>query len=62
MALDIFHYIKEQLEPSFCAFLVLEIIGKTVSDTSMASRQTICGLTMFTGAITAAVNRDERTE
>jgi 3-isopropylmalate/(R)-2-methylmalate dehydratase large subunit len=62
LARDIFHHIIKQFGPSFCRFQVLEICGPTVSDLSMASRQTICGLAMFTGATTAIVNPDKCTE
>jgi 3-isopropylmalate/(R)-2-methylmalate dehydratase large subunit len=62
LARDIFHSILAQFGPSFCRFQVLEIGGPAVSELSMASRQTICGLAMFTGATTAIVNPDDCTD
>ena len=62
MARDIFHSILAKFGPSFCRFQVLEIGGPAVSELTMSSRQTICGLAMFTGATTAIVNPDDCTD
>jgi len=59
MARDIFHHILRELGPSFCRFQVLEYGGPVLDAISIEERQTMCGLAMFTGAITAVVNPDE---
>jgi 3-isopropylmalate/(R)-2-methylmalate dehydratase large subunit len=61
MARDVFHFILGKLGPSFCRFQVMELTGTALSDISIEGRQTICGLAMFTGAITAVVNPDQVT-
>jgi 3-isopropylmalate/(R)-2-methylmalate dehydratase large subunit len=60
MARDVFHYMLRKLGPSFCRFQVLELAGSTVAAMSISQRQVLCGLAMFTGAITAVVNPDEK--
>jgi 3-isopropylmalate/(R)-2-methylmalate dehydratase large subunit len=59
MARDVFHHIVRVLGPSSCRFQVMEIGGPGVSGISIEGRQTICGLAMFTGAVTAVINPDE---
>jgi 3-isopropylmalate/(R)-2-methylmalate dehydratase large subunit len=58
MARDIFHHIVRVLGPSSCRFQVMEIGGPGVAGISIEGRQTICGLAMFTGAVTAVINPD----
>ena len=60
MARDVFHYMLQKLGPSFCRFQVLELAGSTIATMSIEQRQVLCGLAMFTGAITAIVNPDEK--
>lgn len=59
MARDIFHHIVRVLGPSSCRFQVMEIGGPGVAGISIEGRQTICGLAMFTGAVTAVINPDD---
>lgn len=61
MARDVFHHIVRVLGPSSCRFQVMEVGGPALVGISIEGRQTICGLAMFTGAITAVVNPDELT-
>lgn len=61
MARDVFHHIVRVLGPSSCRFQVMEVGGPALAGISIEGRQTICGLAMFTGAITAVVNPDELT-
>lgn len=61
MARDVFHHIVRVLGPSACRFQVLELGGETISRFGIDSRQTLTGLAMFTGAITAIINPDELT-
>lgn len=56
MARDVFHHIVRQLGPSSCRFQVLEIGGEGAETISTEGLQTITGLAMFTGALTAIVN------
>ncbi|MGD9941825.1 MAG: aconitase family protein [Burkholderiaceae bacterium] len=56
MARDVFHHIVRQLGPSACRFQVLEIGGDGAETISTEGLQTITGLAMFTGALTAIVN------
>lgn len=56
MARDVFHHIVRVLGPASCRFQVLEIGGPAVDQMSIAGLQTITGLAMFTGAVTAIVN------
>ena len=59
MARDVFHHIVRVLGPSACRFQVMEVGGPGLSSISLEGRQTICGLAMFTGAVTAVCNPDE---
>ena len=56
MARDVFHHLVRVMGPSSCRFQVLEIGGPAVSTLSTEGLQTITGLAMFTGAVTAIVN------
>jgi 3-isopropylmalate/(R)-2-methylmalate dehydratase large subunit len=58
MARDVFHHIVRVLGPSGCRAQVMEIGGPGLANLSLEGRQTICGLAMFAGAITAIVNPD----
>jgi 3-isopropylmalate/(R)-2-methylmalate dehydratase large subunit len=60
MARDVFHHIVRVLGPASCRFQVLEIGGPAVPDMSNDALQTITGLAMFTGAVTAIVNPDAK--
>lgn len=59
MARDVFHHLVRVLGPASCRFQVLEIGGPAVAQLSTDGLQTITGLAMFTGAVTAIVNPDE---
>jgi 3-isopropylmalate/(R)-2-methylmalate dehydratase large subunit len=59
MARDVFHHIVRVLGPAACKFQVMELGGPGIAGISLEGRQTICGLAMFTGAVTAVVNPDE---
>lgn len=59
MARDVFHHLVRTLGPASCRFQVLEIGGPALSQISTEGLQTMTGLAMFTGAITAIVNPDE---
>ncbi len=59
MARDVFHHIVRVLGPASCRFQVLEIGGPGLAALSTEGLQTITGLAMFTGAITAIVNPDK---
>ncbi len=59
MARDVFHHIVRVLGPAACKFQVMELGGPGIAGISLEGRQTICGLAMFTGAVTAIVNPDE---
>jgi 3-isopropylmalate/(R)-2-methylmalate dehydratase large subunit len=59
MARDVFHHLVREMGPASCRFQVLEIGGPALSQLSTEGLQTITGLAMFTGAITAIVNPDE---
>lgn len=59
MARDVFHHIVRVLGPSGCRAQVMEVGGPGLSNISLEGRQTICGLAMFAGAITAVMNPDE---
>ncbi|MEQ8602818.1 MAG: aconitase family protein [Marivibrio sp.] len=61
MARDVFHHVVRTLGPSSCRFQVLEFGGEGLAEISLEGRQSMCGLAMFTGAITAVVNPDEAT-
>lgn len=58
MARDVFHHLVRTLGPASCRFQVLEIGGPGIDRISTEGLQTITGLAMFTGAITAIVNPD----
>ncbi len=60
MARDVFHHLVRTLGPASCRFQVLEIGGPGMSQISTEGLQTITGLAMFTGAITAIVNPDAK--
>jgi 3-isopropylmalate/(R)-2-methylmalate dehydratase large subunit len=60
MARDVFHHIVRVLGPASCRFQVLEVGGPAVADMSNDALQTITGLAMFTGAVTAIVNPDAK--
>ena len=61
MARDVFHHIVRELGPAACRFQVLEIGGEALEHLSIDGRQTINCLAMFTGAVTAIMNPDDRT-
>lgn len=56
---DVFNYILRELGPSSCRFRVIEIAGPGVAAVSLDSLQTLTGLAMFTGALSAMVQLDE---
>jgi 3-isopropylmalate/(R)-2-methylmalate dehydratase large subunit len=58
MARDVFHHLVRTLGPASCRFQVLEVGGPALSQISTEGLQTITGLAMFTGAVTAIVNPD----
>lgn len=58
MARDVFHHIVRVVGPSACRFQVMEVGGPALQYISLEGRQTICGLAMFTGAVTAVINPD----
>ncbi len=58
MARDVFHHIVRVIGPSACRFQVMEVGGPGLDHISLEGRQTICGLAMFTGAVTAVMNPD----
>ncbi len=60
MARDVFHHIVRELGPASCRFKVLEIGGSALNDISIDGRQTMTCLAMFTGAITAIMEPDQR--
>lgn len=60
MARDVFHHIVRVLGPSSCRFKVLELGGEVIDALSLEGRQAITCLAMFTGAITAVINPDEK--
>ncbi len=59
MARDVFHHLVRVMGPASCRFQVLEIGGPALSQLSTEGLQTITGLAMFTGALTAIVNPDQ---
>ncbi len=59
-ARDVFHHIVRVIGPRGCRGHVLELGGSTINNMSLESRQSITCLAMFTGAITAIINPDER--
>ncbi len=58
MARDVFHHVVRILGAGSCRFKVVEFGGDAVAQWSVESRQTLCSLAMFTGAITAIINPD----
>lgn len=60
MARDVFHHLVRVLGPRSCRFQVLELGGAALKELSLEGRQTITGLAMFTGALTAICNPDQR--
>lgn len=59
MARDVFHHLVRVMGPASCRFQVLEIGGPALAQLSTEGLQTITGLAMFTGALTAIVNPDQ---
>lgn len=59
-ARDVFHHIVRVIGPRGCRGHVLELGGDTIDNMSLEGRQSITCLAMFTGAITAIINPDER--
>jgi 3-isopropylmalate/(R)-2-methylmalate dehydratase large subunit len=59
-ARDVFHHIVRVLGPRGCRGHVLELGGDTIDNMSLEGRQSITCLAMFTGAITAIINPDEK--
>jgi 3-isopropylmalate/(R)-2-methylmalate dehydratase large subunit len=60
MARDAFHHIVRTVGLTACRDCVLEIGSLGVSDLSIGDLQTITGLAMFLGAVSALVNPDQR--
>ena len=56
MARDVFHHLVRVMGPASCRFQVLEVGGPALASLSTEGLQTITGLAMFTGAVTAIVN------
>jgi 3-isopropylmalate/(R)-2-methylmalate dehydratase large subunit len=59
-ARDVFHHIVRVLGPRSCRGTVMELGGDAIAAMSLESRQTITCLAMFTGAITAIINPDQK--
>tara|TARA_R110000850_G_scaffold173064_4_gene298714 strand:+ start:1430 stop:2692 length:1263 start_codon:yes stop_codon:yes gene_type:complete len=59
-ARDVFHHIVRVLGPRGCRGQVMELGGDTIDNMSLEGRQSINCLAMFTGAITALMNPDEK--
>ncbi|PWV95782.1 3-isopropylmalate dehydratase large subunit [Hoeflea marina] len=59
LARDVFHHLVREMGPASCRFQVLELGGPGLSQLTTEGLQTITGLAMFTGAVTAIVNPDE---
>ncbi|MBW3096614.1 3-isopropylmalate dehydratase large subunit [Pseudohoeflea coraliihabitans] len=60
MARDVFHHIVRVLGPSSCRFQVMELGGDGIDKLSTEGIQSITCLAMFTGALTAIVNPDQK--
>ena len=60
MARDAFHHLIGRLGARFCAFRVLELTGPGLAGISSEGLQTITGLAMFTGAVSAIVGSQPR--
>jgi 3-isopropylmalate/(R)-2-methylmalate dehydratase large subunit len=58
MARDVLHHLVRQLGADGCRFKVMELGGNGLDGISIEGLQTITGLAMFTGAISAIVNPD----
>ncbi|MFN8719607.1 MAG: 3-isopropylmalate dehydratase large subunit [Rhodospirillales bacterium] len=61
MERDVFHHLVRVLGPASCKFQVLEIGGPALDHLEIEGLQTITGLAMFTGAVTAIVNPNPAT-
>lgn len=59
-ARDIFHHIVRVLGPRSCRGMVMELGGSGIDALTLEGRQTINCLAMFTGAITAIMNPDQK--
>jgi 3-isopropylmalate/(R)-2-methylmalate dehydratase large subunit len=59
MGRDVFHHLLYKYGPAFASFHALEFSGPGADSISMEGRQTICGLAMFTGALTALFSPSE---
>ncbi len=53
MARDLFHHLIGRHGPRFCAFQVLQYGGPAAAQISVEGMQTLTGLAMFTGAVSA---------
>jgi len=53
MARDLFHHLIGRFGPRFCAFQVLQYGGPAAAQISVEGMQTLTGLAMFTGAVSA---------
>jgi len=60
MGRDIFHHIVRVIGPMGGRSGVLELAGPALADISIEGLQTITGLAMFVGAVSAIINPDER--
>ena len=58
MARDVLNHLVKTLGPSACQFCVMELGGRGLANLSVEGLQTITGLAMFTGAISAIVAPD----
>jgi 3-isopropylmalate/(R)-2-methylmalate dehydratase large subunit len=56
---DLFHDIVAQVGADGCAFQVMEFTGPGAESMSIGRRQGLCGMAMFTGAVSAIFNPDE---
>ncbi|MBN3845918.1 3-isopropylmalate dehydratase [Paraburkholderia sp. Ac-20342] len=59
MARDVLHHIVRQIGSGGCRFKVMEFAGVGLDAFSIEGLQTLTGLAMFTGAISAIVNPDK---
>lgn len=53
MGRDVFHHLLYRHGPAFASFHALEFSGPGADGLTVEARQTICGLAMFSGALTA---------
>lgn len=60
MARDVFHHLVREMGPSSCRFQVLELGGDGLDHLTTEGIQSITCLAMFTGAVTAIVNPDQK--